>query len=240
MDSYYKIKIHLAFFLTALSAFIPCSCCLNKAVQETIPISDLYAQQSKLKGYYTAQKGESLFFIAWRLSFDYRDLAEWNNLKKPYILHSGEKLRLSPLSTITKLNKRSDPSITFYDKSWQPPVHGILLRSYSERTKGIDIKAPVGTPVLASAAGEVVYSGTGIRGYGNLIILKHNEEYMTVYAHNKKNLVQTGQYVKSGQAIALLARTPEQSILHFEVRKKGKAIDPLKFIHPHRVRYPLT
>ena len=94
--------------------------------------------------------------------------------------------------------------------------------------KGIDIAGVVGQPIVAASAGVVVYSGNGIPGYGNLIIIKHNSEYLSAYANNKKNLVSENQKVKSGQKIAIMGLgNTGQPALHFEIRFRGKPINPL-------------
>ena len=95
----------------------------------------------------------------------------------------------------------------------------------------MDISGKIGQPVLASAAGKVVYSGTGLRGYGKLIIIKHNNAYLSAYAHNNKLLVKEGQTVSRGQVIAEMGKTDSKLVrLHFEIRKNGKPVDPLKYL----------
>ncbi len=116
---------------------------------------------------------------------------------------------------------------------WGMPTQGKLIAQFSEseNRKGIDISGKLGQPVLASAAGKVVYSGSGLRGYGKLIIIKHNVTYLTAYAHNDKILVKEGQPVSRGQKIAAMGSTDSDRIkLHFEVRRFGKPVDPAKFL----------
>ena len=111
---------------------------------------------------------------------------------------------------------------------WIWPTEGRISSHFSESTKGMDISGKTGQPVLASAAGKVVYSGTGLRGYGQLIIIKHNSTYLSAYAHNKKLLVKEGQTVSRGQKIAEMGNTDSKLVrLHFEIRKNGKPVDPL-------------
>ena len=86
------------------------------------------------------------------------------------------------------------------------------------------------TAVFASAPGKVVYSGSGLRGYGKLLIIKHNESFLSVYAHNSQLLSSEGQFIAQGQQIAIVGGKNHSSILHFEVRRKGKPVDPLKFL----------
>lgn len=118
---------------------------------------------------------------------------------------------------------------------WVWPTHGKVVNNYSTQpddlNKGIDIKGTLGQSIVASATGEVVYSGNGIPGYGNLIIIKHNADYLTAYAHNQKNLVKEGQHVKVGQAIALMGKgNTGIPLLHFEIRYRGKPVNPSKFL----------
>ena len=99
------------------------------------------------------------------------------------------------------------------------------------KNKGIDISGKAGDPVLAAADGKVVYAGSGLRGYGNLIILKHNNTYLSAYAHNQTLLVKEDQSIKRGQKIAEMGSTDTDQVkLHFEVRKLGKPIDPVKML----------
>jgi lipoprotein NlpD len=101
------------------------------------------------------------------------------------------------------------------------------------RTKGLSIAGKAGDPVLAAADGRVVYAGSGLRGYGNLVIIKHNNTYLTAYAHNQTLLVKEEQSVKRGQKIAEMGATDaERVLLHFEIRKQGKPIDPARLLPP--------
>lgn len=116
--------------------------------------------------------------------------------------------------------------------AWMWPATGRVLAGFSEATnKGLDIVGKIGDPVLASASGRVVYSGTGLRGYGKLVIIKHNATYLSAYAHNSNLLVKEGQNVVRGQKIAEIGDTDSsQAKLHFEIRRLGKPVDPLKFL----------
>ncbi|MEI6302904.1 MAG: peptidoglycan DD-metalloendopeptidase family protein [Betaproteobacteria bacterium] len=115
---------------------------------------------------------------------------------------------------------------------WGWPTSGKVIAGFSEATnKGIDISGKSGDPVLASAGGRVVYSGQGLRGYGKLIIVKHNNTYLSAYAHNKELLVKEGQTVVKGQKIAEVGNTDADQVkLHFEIRRLGKPVDPAKFL----------
>lgn len=127
-------------------------------------------------------------------------------------------------STPSKISNKSNDTINW---AW-PAKGGILTRFSANQTfKGIDIGGTEGTAVFAASDGEVVYSGDSLRGYGNLIIIKHNKNFITAYAHNRKNMVKEGERVKLGQRIAEMGQTGTDKVkLHFEVRYQGKPIDP--------------
>jgi lipoprotein NlpD len=120
------------------------------------------------------------------------------------------------------------------DKGWLWPVSGQIVRQFSpqnELSKGIDIAARIGTSIKSSRSGSVVYAGNGLKGYGNLIIVRHDDVYLSAYAHNRKILVKEGHLVKQGQRIAELGSSGTQSPkLHFEIRKHGKPINPLTLL----------
>ena len=118
---------------------------------------------------------------------------------------------------------------------WVWPAKGKILTGFSEAAslKGIDIAGTSGQAVAASATGKVVYAGTGLRGYGKLIIIKHNATYLSAYAHNKEILVKEGQQVNRGQRIAEMGNTDADQVkLHFEIRRQGKPVDPLRYLPP--------
>jgi lipoprotein NlpD len=120
------------------------------------------------------------------------------------------------------------------DVAWIWPNNGKIIGTFSEgASKGVDIAGKAGDPVLAAGEGKVVYSGTGLRGYGKLVIVKHNNTYLSAYAHNQNVLVKEGQSVGRGQKIAEMGNTDADQVkLHFEVRRQGKPVDPLKYLPP--------
>lgn len=138
-------------------------------------------------------------------------------------------------SRVTKKNSSSSllpsSSVAIH---WQWPLKGKLIRKFNANKpgqQGLDITASAGTLVSAAAAGKVVYSGNGLRGYGNLIIIKHNDKYLSAYAHNKTILVKEGVMVKQGQSIARVGNTESNQVkLHFQVRVDGKPVDPLRYL----------
>jgi lipoprotein NlpD len=116
--------------------------------------------------------------------------------------------------------------------AWLWPAQGTPIAGFDEvKNKGIDIAGNAGEPVLASADGRVVYAGAGLRGYGNLVILKHNNTYLTAYAHNQNLLVKEDQSVRRGQKIAEMGNSDADRVkLHFEIRRQGKPVDPIKYL----------
>lgn len=199
--------------------------------------------------------GDTLYAIAWRYGMDYRALARANGVARPYTIFPGQVLRLdgskaaasrktartstskpvakpgvkqSPAPAKTTAVKRGPVS------GWRWPTSGKVVRGFSGTVhKGIDIAGKAGDAVAATAAGEVVYAGSGIVGYGKLLIVKHNETYLSAYGHNRKLLVGEGETVAAGQRIAEKGSSATNSVkLHFEIRREGKPIDPKKLLPP--------
>ena len=202
-------------------------------------------------GYHTVLKGETLYSIAFRHGIDYKTLARWNSIRPPYTIYAGQRLKLTrphvtskTYAAKAKATKKSSKTVTkkpadkkpekIINHKWNWPTKGKVIRTYSSRlggNKGIDIAGKVGQPVLAASSGKVVYSGNGLAGYGNLIIVKHSEQFLSAYAHNKRLFVKEGGEVKLGEKIAELGRSgTTEPKLHFEIRYKGKPVDPLKYL----------
>ncbi|WP_339674741.1 peptidoglycan DD-metalloendopeptidase family protein [uncultured Zhongshania sp.] len=129
---------------------------------------------------------------------------------------------------------KSTPAVLDSGEAWRWPISGPLVRSFvatGQEHKGIDIKGKIGEPVRAAKAGVVVYSGSGLVGYGNLLILKHSDRYLSAYGHNRRLLVKEGDSVKAGAVIAELGDSGTDSPkVHFEVRIDGKPVDPLRLL----------
>jgi len=210
-------------------------------------------RQAANRGHHIVSKGETLYSIAWEYGQDVRDVATWNRIRSPYTIYPQQKIRLTPPKTTstskTKTKKTSKPTATKYTKpatksknqvkiSWQWPTNGKIIGTYSARDsgkKGLDIAGKLGQRVYAAAGGQIVYSGSGLRGYGQLIIIKHNDTYFSAYAHNNRLFVKEEQYVKKGQHIADMGSSEaSQAMLHFEVRRNGKPVDPLRYLPKRR------
>jgi lipoprotein NlpD len=126
----------------------------------------------------------------------------------------------------------AEPKATEPALGWSWPAAGKVIEAFDDaRNKGIDIAGKEGDPVLASNDGHVVYAGSGLRGYGNLVIIKHTDDFISAYAHNRNILVKQGQAVKRGQRIAEMGKTDaDLPKLHFEVRRQGKPVDPMRYL----------
>ncbi len=201
--------------------------------------------------HHTVTRGDTLFSIAWRYGLDYKALARRNNIDSSYRIYPGQRLVLDtsfkpvakaqprkPVLRSKSQTKSAPPPPRAVPAggalTWQWPAGGRLLRRFSPDNalhKGIDIVGNMGEPVVSAAAGTVVYAGSGLRGYGNLLIIKHNQRYLSAYAHSRSLLVREGQRVQAGEKIAEIGSSgTDRSKLHFEIRRNGKPVDPLKYL----------
>ena len=190
----------------------------------------------------TVAKGDTLYALAMEYDVSASKLASINRLKSPYIIIPGQPLKLTAPAAdknkagSTSKTKKSTASLPNDNRKvvWQWPVQGKLITTFSSNKsgrKGIDIAGSEGKDISAAASGKVVYSGNGLISYGNLVIIKHNRTYLSAYAHNRKLLVKEGDSIKAGQKIAELGKTGTDSPrLHFEIRKNGKPVNPLKYL----------
>ena len=190
---------------------------------------------------YKVKKGDTLYAISWRYGMRYQTLAKNNNIHPPYHIYPGQKLTIRPQKQVRKKPARTLKKPVTTNKAlpkgritWRWPTEGKVISTYSLSTvgrKGIDIAGNSGQDIVSAAKGTVVYSGSGLPKYGKLLIIKHNNVYLSAYAHNKTLLVQEGEQVMAGQKIATLGRTgTQQDKLHFEIRRNGKPVDPLMFL----------
>ena len=193
---------------------------------------------------HVVRSGETLAEIAFRYGHDYRDLARWNNLGDGSLIYPGQVIHLKPpaggTSTRTAASTRSPRPKTVPPPPSDPspggqwPTSGRILSEYDGNPgtgTGVVISGKVGQVVMAAAAGRVVYSGGGLIGYGQLIIIKHNDTYLSAYGHNASLLVKEGQTIKKGQRIATMGEGPGQEPqLHFEIRRNGKPVNPRQFL----------
>lgn len=202
------------------------------------PVVNLTDEPIPVSGYHVVAKGETLYEIAWRYGKDFRDIAAMNHIASPFVIYPNQKLYLNaPLPQ----PKQRKPKVftTIVQKTgqqiWEWPVKGKVIKSYSLKeasmNKGVDIAGVQGMPVKAASDGKVVYSGSALRGYGQLVIIKHSDVYLSAYAHNHQLLVKEGETIKKGQIIAKMGKTDTDSVkLHFEIRQNGKPVDPLTLL----------
>ncbi len=222
---------------------------------ELAPVSELKWQPySRHPKTHTVRKGETLYAIAFRYDTDYRQLAQLNHLRAPFYLRVGQVLNVQGVSRrfypvkrqypaknvrpVTRIQPRviHSPVISSRATSssgWLWPVNGQVVASFvpSQGKKGINIACAKGSRVRASSSGVVAYAGSGLAGYGNLIIIKHNNEYLTAYGNNSRNLVSEGQRVSAGQIIAEAGMIERKYWgVHFEIRKAGVPVNPLNYL----------
>ncbi|GAB5605626.1 peptidoglycan DD-metalloendopeptidase family protein [Sideroxyarcus sp. TK5] len=148
-------------------------------------------------------------------------------------LAKAQRMQEDEPSASTVASTTPAPTVVEEGVEWGMPTRGKVIAGYSKGSnrKGVDIAGSKGQPILASASGKVVYSGSGLRGYGKLIIIKHNATYLSAYAHNERLLVKEGQSVRKGQKIAEMGSTDADQVkLHFEIRRMGKPVDPAKYL----------
>lgn len=267
---------------------------------------------------HTVRRGDTLYSIAFRNGFDYRDLAAHNGIRAPYTIHVGQQVRLdlpqpgavaqvvaaqagsidvqtsalvdsadaprapSAFEPVTEAPaggvvagpvasaaaddstplppgvpatpahdelpptdvvpaptappptaSRQAVTTTVANIRWQWPADGTVLKSFvagDQSRRGVDISGKTGDPVHAAADGVVVYSGNGLIGYGELVIIKHDDTYLSAYGHNRTRLVAEGARVTGGQLIAEMGSTASRQMLHFEIRKNGKPVNPMDFL----------
>jgi lipoprotein NlpD len=219
------------------------------------------AENAGKPGYYTVQPGDTIRRIAAINNRDWRDIARWNSLDDPNKIEVGQVVRVVPpgadetsgaaqvavaTQTTPSVKAGSPPGATSAVPPAPPvigadkanfiwPAKGSVLAGFDgDKNKGIDIGGKAGDPIYAAADGRVVYAGSGLPGYGNLVILKHNNTFLTAYAHNRTILVKEDQNVKRGQLIAEMGSTDaSRAELHFEIRRSGKPVNPAQYLPNH-------
>jgi lipoprotein NlpD len=227
------------------------------------------SRQPATAGQHVVQRGDTLYSIAFRFGWDWKTLAQRNNIAAPYVIKAGQVIRFDgrtqpraavaqtarantaarakPQPAVVKPTNRTAsvsskaavkppvaPAATNFTGRWTWPATGAVIGRFSSNgslNKGIDIAGELGQPVLAGSDGSVVYAGSGLRGYGELVIIKHSDTYVSAYGHNRRLLVREGQQVKVGQVIAEMGSTGTDRVkLHFEIRRQGKPVDPQQYL----------
>ena len=184
------------------------------------------------------RRGETLFSISWRYGKNPDDVARWNRLGDGSLIYPGQVIRLTPPSgtssrttTASRPSSKPLPQIPAQPSpNWAWPTTGRINVEFGAKPgtgTGVLINGRSGQAIVAAASGRVVYSGSGLIGYGQLIILKHNETYLSAYGYTATLLVKEGQEVKKGQKIATMGEGPERKPrLHFEIRRNGQPVNP--------------
>ena len=190
------------------------------------------------------QRGQTVYRIATENGITALDLALWNDIPPPYTIYPGQRLRLYPGGAVKPSRPATSSASTrpapkpaapaASSLGWRWPTDGNVFGSFAAgdpTRQGIDIAGKAGQPVRAAADGVVVYSGSGLVGYGELVIVKHNDQWLSAYGHNRARLVNEGQLVKAGQQIAEMGRSgAARDMLHFEIRYNGKPVDPQAYL----------
>jgi len=205
---------------------------------------------------HTVVRGDTVYNISKRYQITQDNLRAWNGLADNTI-SVGQTLRVKPNGYSAPAATASVPTPppthtappkptpaplntptvstggtrTVSGITWQRPTVGNVISNFGGSNKGVDIGGTAGQPVVAAADGKVVYAGSGLRGYGNLVIIQHNSSYLSAYGHNQRLLVNEGQQVKRGQTIANMGNTDaSRTQLHFEVRQNGKPVNPANYV----------
>ncbi len=248
-----------AVYLVYIVLFLMLAACSVQSMRA--PVMERSKLSKHRPEYHIVHQGETSYSIAWRYGMDYRELVSTNKLKAPYVLVPGQSLRLSPsLGSLkgqararvnTQQVKVSGKNIAAGNASkkqqikaaergsqssnqWLWPVKGALVSAFATSgriNKGIDISGKLGESVRSTQSGTVVYAGSGLLGYGKLIIVKHSKQYLSAYAHNSKIVVQEGQAVMAGAKIAEMGTSGTNGpMLHFEIRRDGRPVNPLHLL----------
>jgi len=259
INSYQRLVVGL--FLSAVLALLAACSSSSRTGTSVGDRNGVAQRPAVTTGQYVVRRGDTLFSIAFRYGWDWKTLAARNNIAAPFTIVPGQTIRFDGRAgtvpakgTTTTVVSSSAGSKTTVIKSagatspvnaspmpagpapkgWGWPANGILIGKFSSNgslNKGIDIAGDLGQPVLAASDGSVVYAGSGLRGYGELVIIKHSDTYVSAYGHNRRLLVREGQQVKVGQTIAEMGSTGTDRVkLHFEIRRQGKPVDPLQFL----------
>ena len=195
---------------------------------------------------HVVRRGETLYSIAMRYGLDYRDVARWNGIGRDYLIHPGQRLRLDPpprgsvaraaVPPAAPVARASPADPAHRPPPWRWPVAGGRVAGNIRQPSGglgLRIDGELNQPVVAAADGKVVYTGDGLRGYGQLVIITHDRGWLSAYGHNALLHVREGEEVRAGQPIAAMGLGPaRQPMLYFEIRLDGRPLDPLGQLPP--------
>lgn len=252
-------RLALAALLSALLAACASSPILAPVVDRTSRSASAAPLEPVQPGFYRVKRGDTLYRIALEHGQSYRDVAAWNNITNPNQIEVDQVMRVAPPGGEVSNSGVTSMPVTSSSVEVRPidsapaasapaaaapvaasgtlslawPVKGPTLARFDDKaSKGIDIGGARGTPILAAADGKVIHVGP-LRGYGNLVIIKHDDTYLTAYGNNDQVLVAEKASVRQGQKIAEMGSSDSDRVkLHFEVRQNGKPIDPMRFLPP--------
>ncbi len=216
--------------------------CVAAAIAVGVLLAGCGSQPVRGASTYTVKRGDTLYSIAWRHGLDYREVARWNGIGRDYLIRPGQVLYLVPSNRSARTPERpvippvrEAPVPVAATVRWSWPVEGVgVARTQRPNSgEGLTLTGRLGQEVRAAADGSVVYVGSGLLGYGQLVIIKHNDTYLSAYAHTQTVLVREGELAKAGQSIATMGEGPGQrAMLYFEIRVNGQPADPLRFLPP--------
>ncbi len=239
-----------------LIACMVLSACSSHSARSTKITNSTAAAKPAPAGLYRVQAGDTLFALAWKNSTTVENLQKINGMGQSSALRAGALIRISgePESPPNKAPTipRKEPAksccikkqpdnpepvkkyeLYKWTSGWIWPIKGPVVSGYSAKgglNTGIDIKSKLGESVVAASDGEVVFAGNELKGYPNLVIVKHGARYLSAYSNNHTLLVKEGDKVRKGQPIAYMGKVPEATRLHFEIRADGKPIDPQQLL----------
>lgn len=224
--------MRLIFFGLLVSSVLIAGCESDTESDTYAPIVRLGVGPKQAPRVYVVKPGDTLYGIAWTYGIDDTDIVRVNHIGPPFEVRVGQQLLLRQPAVLSKAAYAAAPSTRM--NSWMWPIRGRLIRRFTPGltgNAGIDVAGYLGQPIRASQGGVVVYSGDGVRGYGNLIIVKQGSHYLSAYAFNQKNLVRVGEDIQKGQNIALMGQNNTGvPALHFEIRLDGRPVDPLRYL----------
>nr|WP_231969713.1 peptidoglycan DD-metalloendopeptidase family protein [Polynucleobacter necessarius] len=250
----YTLSKHFLIALMSSSLLLVAGCSVPRTKPASVTDRTGGSSEPAPPGYYRVKKRDTLARIALDHGQAPRDVVQWNKAANPSfnpnVIEVGDLIMIkAPAGTKPVRVADKKPTSDKPDASVQAPepvkaeavaepgirlswpAKGKVTGEFSETNKGIDIAGKVGEPVLAASDGKVVYAGNSLRGYGNLVIVKHDNTYLTAYAHNSKLLVKEGDAVRKGQRIAEMGDTGANAAkLHFELRVNGKPVNPTPYL----------
>jgi murein DD-endopeptidase MepM/ murein hydrolase activator NlpD len=241
MVKFWNPMLKKILWLTLLSVIFFAGGC----AKHRVPLEKRHPHPAKKGVYHVVEKHQTLYRICKTYGVDMKGVASLNGITDPSKIQTGQRIFIPGAKKVLKVEIYIDDvveesiekeKVVYKQMNFIWPIEGKISEAFDDSGKkrhhGIDIVSPIGTPIRASSPGKVIYSGNKIKGYGNLIILRHSEEFVTVYAHNQVNLVEEESWVERGQTIGKVGETGRATgpHLHFEIRRNNKAVDPIPYL----------